>query len=91
LEFKKENLIQIISVVMFAKILITGLSLADSLGALVLLSALHLDRVLSYLFPKRVDVYKELSLIQSNLAEITSKSEEHERDLTALKMGNIKR
>lgn len=89
--YKKEHLIPVLCVLLFAKIIIAGLSIADSLGALVLLSSLHLDRVLLYLFPNRVDVYQELSLVQSKLVEITSKSEELERDVTALKIGSVKR
>jgi hypothetical protein len=91
LEYKKINLIHILSVAMFIKILITGLSYSDSLGALVLLSALQLDRVLSHLYPKQVDVFKELSLIQNQLVEVISKNEVLERDVTALKIGGMKR
>jgi hypothetical protein len=90
LEFKKTNLIHVISILFFIRILIPGLSFAECLGALVVLSAIHLDRVLSYLFPKQVDVYKELSLVQSKLVEITSKSDGLERDVTALKMRGMR-
>lgn len=68
------------------KLLISGLSFSDSLGALVLLSIFQLERALSHALPKRVDLYKEHSLVQAKVLEIQAKTEALERDFTAFKM-----
>lgn len=75
----------ILSILFFVKTLAFGISFSECLGALVLLSIIQLDKVVNYYCPKRVDIYKELSLIQSQLAEMKSKTEGYERDLTALR------
>ena len=91
MEFKKINIIQVLCVLIFAKILITGLSFSDGLGALVILAALQLNGLLLRLYPKQVDALKELSLIQETLIEVQSKQEALERDVTALRIGSVKR
>lgn len=82
---ERVNLSYLLIGALFIKLLALGLSMTDCLGALVLLSAVQAEKVISFHFPKRTNVHKELSLIQSNLVEIKSKSEDLERDVTALK------
>lgn len=73
-------------ILLYLKLIIIGLSPTDCLGALVLLVALQAEKVLSHLYPKRVDLYKEHSLIIETIARLQKTIDEQERDLTALKM-----
>lgn len=82
------NITYILCGLVFVKLLAVGVSFSDCLGALVLLSILQIDRVISYLFPKRVDVFAEIVFIQEALKELQTKSEEHERDIVGLKLGS---
>ena len=76
----------------FIKLIFFGLSLSDCLGALVILITLLALRVVLYIYPKRPDLFNEISLVQEQLKEFTIKNEQLERDVTALKFGmNIKR
>ena len=77
---------------MFIKLIFFGLSLSDCLGALVILITLLALRVILYLYPKRPDLFNEMSLLQEKLNEVITKNEQLERDVTAIKFGmNIKR
>lgn len=79
-----------LAVLLFIKILIYGLSLSDSFGALICLAAVQLDRVTGHLFPKQVDLFTEVSEIQSRLMSMQDKLDDNERDLTALKFGTMR-
>jgi len=83
----KENQIPILLWVLVAKLLYTGLTLSDCLGALVILASMLLSKIVTYLYPKRPDLYHELSLIQQELKVLTSKSDDLGHDVAGLKFG----
>lgn len=90
LEFKKvinEYQNPIFLWVLFAKLCFAGLTLTDCLGALIILVTIQAVRVIDYLFPKRPNLFNELSLVQDQINIIKSKSEELEHDVTSLKFG----
>lgn len=60
-------------------------------GAIVILGALLLKTVVDHLFPKKPDVFQQIKDLQKSLDAIIEVSENNQRDLTALKMGAIKR
>ena len=91
MEFDRKNLIQLIALSFFAKLLIVGASFADCVGAFVLLSAILTDLVLVRILPKPVDVYKELEEVNAQLSEYKAKLDTMEGDVTALKIGSARR
>lgn len=92
LNFANEHQAQITIWAVFIKLIFFGLSLSDCLGALVILVTLLALKVILYIHPKRPDLFNEISLVQEQLKEITTRNEQLERDVTAIKFGiNIKR
>lgn len=71
------NLTHIIAVLFFAKLIVAGSSYADCIGTLVALSAVQLDRVTGYIFPKRPEI---------DIPEMTAKIDQLESDVTGLKI-----
>lgn len=68
------------------KMLALGIEQQEALLCLVVLIGLLANRVISYLYPKRPDVYLELHNLKHELEVLKIKHEEQEHDLTALKM-----
>lgn len=73
--------------VLFAKLCYAGLTLTDCLGALIILAFTQVAMIVDYVYPKRPDLYQELSLVQDELKQIKSKSDDLEHDVTSLKFG----
>ncbi len=69
------------------KLCYTGLTLTDCLGALIILAFTQVARIIDYVYPKRPDLFQELSLVQDELKQIKSKSDDLEHDVTSLKFG----
>jgi hypothetical protein len=82
----KENLGYLFLVALFIKLMVFGLSIAECLGALVLLSFAFGSLVLDYYVPKRPDLYTDLKSLQVTNEGLVSKVEELERDVMAIKM-----
>lgn len=85
--FFKDNQTEIIVWILLTKLILGGFSLTVCLGSLVLLFTLQALKVIEYLYPKRPDIFNELSLIQDQIKTLTIKNEELERDVTGLRMG----
>ena len=73
------------AVILFIKIIVAGVSFSDCLGLLIVLSAIQLERITSYIYPKRPDLFHEISLVQHDLTELQKKADSTESDVTALK------
>ncbi|MGZ3796477.1 MAG: hypothetical protein ACXVB1_08935 [Pseudobdellovibrionaceae bacterium] len=87
-KLKAQNMTLIFCVLFFIKSLALGNYLADCLGLFVVILSIQADKIVRYLFPKRVDLHTEFSLMEAKLIEMKTKLDEHERDLTALKFSN---
>lgn len=87
IEFIKQNQIILITWALFIKLMVSGLSLSDSLGALVLFVSLQAVRVLEHSFPKRPDLFKEMIDLTNEHKALKEKYESLESDVTALKFG----
>lgn len=77
-------------IMFFVKSLVFGVSTSECLGLFVVLLFIHAERVISHLFPKRVDLHTEFALMSARVGEIQTKLDEQERDLTALKFSNVR-
>lgn len=84
------SLTQAFAVLIFIHILFIGLSLYDWLGILILFLAVQSDRVTGHLFPKRIDLFSEVSELDERLKYVQLKFDEMESDITALKFGNAR-
>ena len=69
------------------KLMITGLSFADCLGALVILTALELGWIIKHKFPEQPDLFHEMSILQLQLTSLDQKTESIQSDVTSLKFG----
>lgn len=76
---------------MLIKLLGFGFTIADALGCFFILSTLLGLQVVSYLFPKRPDLFKEMHSLQKELQELKATSERQESDITGLKFGATRR
>lgn len=83
--YESLNLSVALIILIFFKMILTSITFSECLAALVLLAFIQLDHIVKHKFPKQVDLLTELLLVQKNTQELTSKLEDHERDLTALK------
>lgn len=79
-----------ICILFFLKALIFGVSMPECLGLFVVLLFIQAERIVSHFVPKRVDLHTEFTLMSARLGELQSKLDEQERDLTALKFGNVR-
>lgn len=86
-----EEIFIAITVVVFMKLALLGITYQESLGALVLLLSLLAAKVIYYKFPKRPDLYSEMSLLQQTMNEYITKVEGLESDVTGLKFNGMKR
>lgn len=87
----KDNLIYAVSLFVLIKLLMLGLTFADSLGTLFILAAIHLKTVIEYKFPKRPDLFKEMIELQEKISQLTAKVDTAQFDLNALKFGAIRK
>lgn len=85
LSLLKENQSQVIILVLLIKLVVYRVSYADCLCAGVLLLAISAAKVTDHLFPKRPDLYTQLNDLASKVQELTTKNEDLERDVTAMK------
>lgn len=86
MKFDKINPISLVIVLFVIKMLALGVEQQEVLLLFVVFIGLLADRVISYLYPKRPDLYLELHNIKHELEVLKIKHEEQEHDLTALKM-----
>lgn len=86
MKIDKINPISLVIVLFVLKMLALGVEQQEVLLLFVVFIGLLADRVISYLYPKRPDVYLELHNIKQELLELKTKTEEQDHDLTALKM-----
>lgn len=77
--------------VFVAKMLALGLTISDALALFVILAGLIGRSISDYLYPKRPDLFREMLEIKKSIDDVRAKSDEHERDLTALKFGAARR
>ena len=83
----KQSFSYVILVTLFIKLMAFGLSYADCLGALVLLSFAFGSKVIEYYVPARPDIYADLKSMQESMSDLVSKTEGLERDVMAIKLG----
>lgn len=79
-----------ICILFFAKALAFGVSTPECLGLFVVLLFIQAEHIVSHLYPKRVDLHTEFALMSARVGEIQTKLDEQERDLTAIKFGNVR-
>lgn len=91
MEFNWKNPIHVFSLMFFIRMSYQAPTFDECLGVLIVITAMHADRVFSFLFPKRIDVFGEISRIKEKLIEYQNRNDELERDVTALKIGGMKR
>lgn len=72
---------------LFLKLIFSGLSISDCLGALILLITTQAVRIVDYNFPKRPDLFVEMDALKKLNQDLLQKTDELERDVTGLKFG----
>jgi hypothetical protein len=82
-----ENQTVLFTWALLIKLMLTGLSLTDCLGALAILSAILLAKVVSNKYPKQPDLYQEMAVMQMHIDQLIKDYESVESDLTSLKFG----
>lgn len=91
MKYLASNLTQVAAGLLLLKLLVLGFGMAEAAGSLFILLALESQKVIAYLFPKRPDVFAEITELQKQLAEIKDKEEEHSREITALRFAQAKK
>lgn len=87
----KEKLVLLVAIVALVKLIVHGLTLADSLGVLFMGALLHAHTIVSYVYPKRPDLYLDVSELKGSLDVLITRIEALEHDTTALKFGASRR
>lgn len=81
----KNQIFLIFSALFAAKSLALGVSMQEVALYLFTVVGLNLTTAIDYIYPKRLDLNKEVDLLKLELVELKHKIEDQERDLTALK------
>lgn len=85
-KLRSQNITLIFCFLFFVKMIFLGSSVANCLGLFIIIVGVQADFIVEHLFPKRVDLFQEVDAIKSKLSELQSLSDNHERDLTAIKL-----
>lgn len=91
MRFLKSDLILVVSFVLLLKLILVGLSLADALGAFVILGSFIAKTVTDYQFPQRPDLFKEMIDLQNRQSALEAEKDQIQSDLTALKFGAVRK
>lgn len=91
MKFSKSDLFTGAAILLLLKLICLGFTPADAAGSFFLMAGFLGDRVISFLFPKRPDLFKEVLDLQNQLTRVNQQCSDMERDLTALKMGAMRR
>lgn len=91
MRFWKSDLILVVVTVLLLKLMTVGFSIADAIGALVILGGLLAKTVIDHKFPKLPDLFKEMVDLQNRQSALEAEKDEIQRDLTALKFGSVRK
>jgi len=69
------------------KLLAIGLTASEALGAFVVLASIQATKIIDHRFPRLPDVFKEIEIMKDQMTRIDAM----ERDLTAIKLGAMRR
>lgn len=72
------------------KLAMSALSGWDCLAGALVFVSIEASRILDQIFPKRVDLFKEVLEISEQVKLMKAQLDESERDLTALKFQNMR-